>query len=246
MDSEAAAYDEEHLEDHHLSSLIGSGAKCNSQTWRFGIWEKKVQDSGWRAIACTLSILPRSRHLLQRILGGTLGWTGNCSWKIVFDVREFDYYFLLKKDCARICCFTTIKKCVNAMLLAYGALGDTTEDSSAWPSPWPSKPCTSYVGWWWRQCLDQPIRERQMNQTCSDSCTKLGERFSWELRKHRLHALRMEELSICSARVIFLKLWQIMNVDLARVLWDGKIKQWHQCVASLSVFSRHVEDHARE
>ncbi|XP_071683465.1 uncharacterized protein [Lolium perenne] len=49
--------------------------------------------------------------------------------KIVFGVREYDDYFMIKQDCTGLWGFTSIQKCTVAMhCLAYGAPPDTTND----------------------------------------------------------------------------------------------------------------------
>ncbi|XP_071677166.1 uncharacterized protein [Lolium perenne] len=48
---------------------------------------------------------------------------------IVHGVREYDKYFMAKKDCTGLWGFTSIQKCTAAMrCLAYGAPPDTTND----------------------------------------------------------------------------------------------------------------------
>ncbi|XP_051190561.1 uncharacterized protein [Lolium perenne] len=50
-------------------------------------------------------------------------------FKIVHGVREYDTYFMAKKDCTGLWGFTSIQKCTAAMrCLAYGAPPDTTND----------------------------------------------------------------------------------------------------------------------
>ena len=49
--------------------------------------------------------------------------------KIVHAIREFDPYFLCKKDCTGLVGFSSLQKCTVAMrLLAYGAPGDSADD----------------------------------------------------------------------------------------------------------------------
>ncbi|KAE8809861.1 hypothetical protein D1007_13450 [Hordeum vulgare] len=49
--------------------------------------------------------------------------------KIVNAIREFDIYFICKKDCTGTVGFSSLQKCTTAMrMLAYGAPGDTQED----------------------------------------------------------------------------------------------------------------------
>jgi hypothetical protein len=49
--------------------------------------------------------------------------------KIVHGVREYDTYFMAKKDCTGLWGFTSIQKCTAAMrCLAYGAPPDTAND----------------------------------------------------------------------------------------------------------------------
>ncbi|XP_071683215.1 uncharacterized protein [Lolium perenne] len=49
--------------------------------------------------------------------------------KIVHGVREYDKYFMAKKDCTGLWGFTSIQKCTAAMrCLAYGAPPDTAND----------------------------------------------------------------------------------------------------------------------
>ncbi|XP_071678302.1 uncharacterized protein [Lolium perenne] len=50
--------------------------------------------------------------------------------KIVHDVREYDTYFMAKRDCTGLWGFTSIQKCTAAMrCLAYEAPPDTSNDS---------------------------------------------------------------------------------------------------------------------
>jgi hypothetical protein len=73
MDSETVAYDEEHLKI--ITCLLKLEAELNATPKHGGLefGRRKFKAVDGRAIACTLSILPRSWRLLQRILGGTLG-----------------------------------------------------------------------------------------------------------------------------------------------------------------------------
>ncbi|XP_073362335.1 uncharacterized protein [Aegilops tauschii subsp. strangulata] len=49
--------------------------------------------------------------------------------KIVNAIREFDSYFICKKDCTGTVGFSSLQKCTVALrMLAYGALGDIHED----------------------------------------------------------------------------------------------------------------------
>ena len=49
--------------------------------------------------------------------------------KIVLGVREFDNYFVCKKDCTGTVGFSTLQKCMVALrLLAYGAPADSQDD----------------------------------------------------------------------------------------------------------------------
>jgi len=48
--------------------------------------------------------------------------------KIVLHIREFDDYFLCKKDCTGTIEFSSIQMCISALrILAYGALADTKD-----------------------------------------------------------------------------------------------------------------------
>jgi hypothetical protein len=52
--------------------------------------------------------------------------TMELSIKLMYGVREYNEYFLLKKDCTGMLGFSSIKKCTASMiLLAYGAPMDT-------------------------------------------------------------------------------------------------------------------------
>jgi hypothetical protein len=49
--------------------------------------------------------------------------------KIVYALRDFDSYFRCKLDCTGMAGFSALQKCTVAMrMLAYGALGDPTDD----------------------------------------------------------------------------------------------------------------------
>ncbi|XP_073353866.1 uncharacterized protein [Aegilops tauschii subsp. strangulata] len=49
--------------------------------------------------------------------------------RIVNAIREFDSYFICKKDCTGTVGFSSLQKCTTAMrMLAYGAPGDIQED----------------------------------------------------------------------------------------------------------------------
>jgi hypothetical protein len=49
--------------------------------------------------------------------------------KIVFGVREYDEYFMIKQYCTDLWGFTSIQKCTTAMrCLAYGAPPDSAND----------------------------------------------------------------------------------------------------------------------
>jgi hypothetical protein len=49
--------------------------------------------------------------------------------EIVFDFREFDTYFICKKDCIDRTGFSSIQKCTTTLrILAYGAPGDKHDD----------------------------------------------------------------------------------------------------------------------
>ena len=49
--------------------------------------------------------------------------------RIVQSVREFDDYFMLKKDCFGIVDFSSIQRCTSVLrCLAYGAAADTQDD----------------------------------------------------------------------------------------------------------------------
>ncbi|XP_051190706.1 uncharacterized protein [Lolium perenne] len=49
--------------------------------------------------------------------------------KIVHGIKEYDKYFMSKKDCTGLCGFTSIQKCTAAMRrLAYGAPRDRAND----------------------------------------------------------------------------------------------------------------------
>nr|XP_020146381.1 uncharacterized protein LOC109731619 [Aegilops tauschii subsp. strangulata] len=49
--------------------------------------------------------------------------------RIVNDIREFNSYFICKKDCTGTVGFSSLHKCTTAMrMLAYGAPGDILED----------------------------------------------------------------------------------------------------------------------
>ena len=49
--------------------------------------------------------------------------------RIVNSIREFDNYFICKKECTDTVGFSSLQKCTTAMrMLAYGAPGDMQED----------------------------------------------------------------------------------------------------------------------
>ena len=48
---------------------------------------------------------------------------------IVHGVREYDYYFMLKKICTTMVSFSSIQKCTATLrFLVYGAPADTQDD----------------------------------------------------------------------------------------------------------------------
>ena len=68
--------------------------------------------------------------------------------RIVIAVREFDDYFIAKKDAVGVIGFSSIQKCTGAMrLLEYGAPAAMQPMSTcAWPNPHQLSPCTSSAG----------------------------------------------------------------------------------------------------
>ena len=94
--------------------------------------------------------------------------------RIVNSIREFDSYFKCKKDCTGTLGFTSIQKCTTAMRMQ-GSGG------SVWTAI---------------------LANTQFGRHCSDPSTECSKRISWDACKHRLHALEMEELSICLAGVV--------------------------------------------
>jgi hypothetical protein len=88
--------------------------------------------------------------------------------RIVFGVREYDDYFMCKKDYTRLWGFSSVPKYYYPACIAYGAPRDMTNDYLCMSDSKCFKSITCFVWQLWR-CLDKPICDNQMNKTMLES-----------------------------------------------------------------------------
>jgi hypothetical protein len=159
---------------------------------------------------------------------------------IVYNVKEYDNYFVLKKDCTEMHDFSSITKCSASMRMLHMKLLKTQNISTyACLSSQPLNKYT-YSSWEWWENLDHTIWESQM---------KKRQLVSWHIIQWE-HFLGCSKASIaCSSHGKKLFAWQglykghhslilevVVDYDLwvwHAFFWACRNSQWDQIAATL-------------
>jgi hypothetical protein len=139
----------------------------------------------------------------HRVFGAIFWMSRKLFLKIMHEVRCYDDYFYLKKDATSKLGFTSYQKCTLAIrILAYWVFGDLVDEYIRMSD-------STWLESMYRLCRgsgSSVCRSILRATKCCWHCMALGNQYHsrifWYTGKHRLHALRMEEISIRLARTV--------------------------------------------